>query len=67
MEIVGKIHVIEPVVDIATKSGSPFRKRGLVLDCTRYDQMTGQPYPNYPRFELAGKNVNATEGFQVGQ
>lgn len=42
-QLIGRVKKITPPVTIPTKSGTPFVKRELVLDCTRCDSFTGEP------------------------
>lgn len=66
--VIGTILVIENTESIPSKNGGqPFLKRGLVLDCSRYDQYTGQKYENYPRLEFSGNKCSELDNFQVGQ
>lgn len=66
-QITGKIEVIGATTPITTKSGQTFYRRELVIDATRYNPETGEPWENHPRFELGGTNVNILDQFQVGQ
>lgn len=62
----GKILVIGQTENIPYRD-KVFSKRELVLDATRFDAMTGQPFENYPKFEFVGRHVSDLDGFQVGQ
>lgn len=65
--IIGKVLVIGRTEEIPSKNGSqPFLKRTLVLDCSRYDQYTGQKFENYPQLEFASKNTAILDNFNVG-
>lgn len=67
-QITGKIEVIGATASITSKDGSKtYHKRELVLDCTRYNPNTGEPWENYPKFELSGNNCAILDQFQVGQ
>ena len=44
-----------------------FSKREVVLDCSRFDTMTGEKMENYPKFEFTGKHVDDLNNYQVGQ
>ena len=44
-----------------------FSKREVVLDCSRFDSMTGDKMENYPKFEFTGKHVDDLNNYQVGQ
>lgn len=64
--ISGKVLLIENAVEIPTKSGNVFTKRQIVLDSSRYDQMTGEKYENYPAVNFVGKRVSELDAFKVG-
>lgn len=65
--IIGKVLVIGRTEEIPSKNGGqPFLKRTLVLDCSRYDQYTGQKFENYPQLEFASKNTSILDNFNVG-
>lgn len=65
--ITGRVFVIEDAVTIPSKTGgNAFVKRSLVLDCSRFDQFTGQQYENYPQIEFVGNNVTLLDGFKTG-
>lgn len=64
--ISGKILVIGQIENIPYQD-KVFSKRELVLDATRFDPMTGEPFENYPKVEFSGKHVNDLDAFQVGQ
>ena len=66
-QITGKIEVIGATTPITTKTGSTIYRRELVLDCTRFNPDTGEPWENHPKFEFGGQNVNILDQFQVGQ
>lgn len=66
-QITGKIEHIGGITSIATKSGITIYRRELVLDATRYNPETGEPWENHPKFEMGGSNVNVLDQFQVGQ
>lgn len=66
-QITGKIEVIGAITPITTKSGQTIYRRELVIDATRYNPDTGEPWENHPKFELGGQNVNLLDQFQVGQ
>lgn len=66
----GKIHLIMPIETIASKkdANKTFTKRTLVLDCTRFDQYTGERgYENFPSFEFSGDKCADLDNYQVGQ
>ncbi len=67
-QITGKIELIGEIVSKPSKNGGqPFQSRVFVLDATRFNPETGEPWENHPKFELSSRNVNITDGFQVGQ
>ena len=66
-QITGKIEVIGATTPITTKSGNTIYRREFVLDATRYNPETGEPWENHPKFELGGNNVNIIDQFKVGQ
>ena len=67
-QITGKLEVAGETVAITPKNGGqPFYKREFVLDCTRYNPDTGEPWENHPRFELSGSSCSLLDQFKVGQ
>lgn len=64
--ITGKILVIGNIESIPYQD-KVFRKRELVLDASRFNSMTGEQYPNFPKFEVTGTHVDELSSFQVGQ
>ena len=67
-QITGKLEMIGEVMSKPSNNGSqPFLSREFVLDATRFNPETGEPWENHPRFELSSKNVNIIDGFKVGQ
>jgi len=67
LTISGKVERIGSPVLIPTKSGNTFRKRELVLDCTRFDSSTGEPYENHPSFEFVGQKCELLDKIKAGQ
>lgn len=66
----GKIHKIMPTETIVSKKDSTrsFQKRTIVLDCTRFDQYTGERgFENYPSFDFSGDKCAELDSYQVGQ
>ena len=66
----GKIYKIMPTETIVSKKDSTksFQKRTIVLDCTRFDQYTGERgFDNYPSFEFSGDKCAELDNYQVGQ
>lgn len=66
-QITGKIEVIGATTPITTKNGTMIYRRELVLDATRFNSFTGEPWENHPKFDLTGQNVNILDQFQAGQ
>jgi hypothetical protein len=67
-QIIGKIEMIgEVLTRPSNNGGQPFQSREFVLDATRFNPETGEPWENHPKFELSSRNVNILDGFQVGQ
>ena len=64
--ITGKVKEIRPLVSMVTKSGTNFQKQDLVLDCSRYDQQTGQKFENYVCVTFAQKNIEKLMGLAIG-
>ena len=64
--ITGKILVIGNIESIPYQD-NVFRKRELVLDASRFNSITGEQYPNFPKFEVGGSHVDELSSFQVGQ
>lgn len=61
--ITGRILSIGNVETIPSKNGDePFKKRVVVLNCTRMD--FGKTYENYPSFEFSGKHVDDPKDFK---
>lgn len=60
-----KVHSVSPVLEIASKSGNPFRKRELILD----DSFTrdGQTYQSFVLVEFTGDRMSMLDGFFPGQ
>lgn len=68
LQMTGKIEVIGATTPISSRDGTKtYYKRELVLDCTRYDPNTGEPWENFPKFEFGGQKCNLLDNFQVGQ
>lgn len=66
--IIGRVLLVGPIEEIPTRNGGlSFLKRSLVLDCSRFDQFTGQKYENYPQIEFASKNVSLLDGLKEGE
>lgn len=67
-QITGKIELVGEIVSKPSNNGGqPFYTREFVLDATRFNPETGEPWENHPRFELSSKNVNIIDQFHIGQ
>lgn len=68
-QITGKIISISPSQQVASKDGSKmFVKRSLVMDCTRFDQYTGERgFENTPLMEFFDDKCKELDRFQPGQ
>ena len=67
-QITGKLELVGDIVARSSKNGGqPFYRREFVLDCTRYNPETGEPWGNHPKFELSGNNCKLIEQFKIGQ
>lgn len=60
----GRILSIGDVESVQGKNGNTFKKRILVLNCTRSNY--GEVYENYPSFEFSGRHVDDLSKFDVG-
>ncbi len=56
-----RVHQILPVETNETSNGKSFSKQKIIFNATRYDQMTGEEYPNYPGIEFSGRVLDAIE------
>lgn len=66
-QITGKIERIGEVVSRQSKDGTKtFFNRELILDCTRFNPDTGEPYANFPKFDVTGNNCSELDHFKVG-
>lgn len=68
-QITGKILYIYPTQQIPSQDGSrTILKRGIVVDCTRFDPYTGERgFENTPMLEFIGDRCAELDKFQVGQ
>lgn len=64
--IIGKIKQIGETQNLTSRNGNQFSKRELVLDCSTFDQYTGEPRPNYPSFTFMSKHVTDLDNYNVG-
>ncbi len=67
LTIRGRVFKIEdPVTN--ESNGKTYTRIGLILDCTTYDQFTGEPRSNFPRVEFSGdKGVDMVLDLHPGQ
>lgn len=68
-KITGKILYIYPTQQIPSKDGSrTIVKRGIVIDCTRFDSITGERgFENTPLLEFIGDRCAELDKYQVDQ
>lgn len=68
-QLTGKILYIYPAQQIPSKDGSKtIIKRGIVIDCTRFDLYTGaRSFENTPMLEFIGDRCAELDKYQVGQ
>lgn len=68
-QLTGKILYIYPAQQIPSKGGSKtIVKRGIVIDCTRFDPYTGERgFENTPMLEFIGDRCAELDKCQVGQ
>lgn len=60
----GRVLSIGNVEEIPNRNGGePFRKRTVILNCTRSD--FGRMFENYPSFEFTGKHIDDPLSFKV--
>ena len=67
--LTGKILYIYPTQQLPSKDGSKtIVKRGIVIDCTRFDAYTGERgFENTPMLEFIGDRCAELDKFQAGQ
>lgn len=63
--ITGKIVTIGQTVNVSKKK--EFLKRDLVLDCSRYDEFTGEKRENYVSMSFTQKRCDDLNAYQVGE
>lgn len=68
-KITGKIIYIYPTQQIPSKDGGrTIVKRGIVIDCTRFDSITGERgFENTPLLEFIGERCAELDKYQVDQ
>lgn len=68
--LTGKILYIYPTQQIPSKDGNKtILKRGIVIDCTRFDPYTGEKssFENTPMLEFIGDRCTDLDKYQAGQ
>jgi hypothetical protein len=67
-KITGVVYRISPTNAIPSKDGSrQFFKREITLNCTRYDQYTGEKqFENFPTLEFSGDKCKELEMYKPG-
>lgn len=63
--VIGKILSIGQTVNVSKKENE-FLKRELILDVSRYDEMTGEKRENYVALQFTQKRCDELNGFNVG-
>ena len=69
-QLTGKILYVYPTQQLPSKDGSKtILKRGIVIDCTRFDPYTGERngFENTPMLEFIGDRCTELDKYQVGQ
>lgn len=68
-QITGRIEKIMPIQEIPSKNGgTPFYKREVVIDATRFDPYTGERgFDNFPCIEFTGERCKDLDAYQEGQ
>lgn len=66
--ISGVIKTIDPAVTLTGKTGQPYTKQRIVLDCTTHDPITGErsKYENIVPLEFFGDKAGALAKHKVG-
>jgi hypothetical protein len=62
--IKGRVYQILPI-ERTERNGNTYTKRSVILNCTRFDQNTGEPYPNFPSIEFNGKMIDEIRSINV--
>ena len=68
-QLTGKILYVYPTQQLPSKDGTKtLVKRGIVIDCTRFDPYTGERgFDNTPMLEFIGDRCAELDKYQVGQ
>lgn len=64
-QITGRVLSISPITQIAGRNGM-IMKRSVIIDCSRYNQNTGEKYENTPMLEFVGNTCNDLDNFRNG-
>lgn len=64
--ITGEVSRIGQTVNISSKGGKEFLKRELVLDCSRYDQFSGEKHSNLISITFMQKHCMDLDSCRVG-
>ena len=64
--IIGRIHKIGQAVNVS-RTSKEFLKRELVLDCSRYDEYSGEKRENFVALSFTQKRCEELEGYQAGE
>lgn len=69
-KITGKVHIIGEMLTLASKSGSQYNKRDLVITVIKFDPYTGAPtvdVNNTPKFTFIGERCRDLDNLTIGQ
>ncbi len=61
-----RVHQILPVETNETSSGKSLSKQKVIFNATRFDQNTGEEYPNFPGIEFRWKALESIAQLKVG-
>lgn len=64
-QITGRVLSISPITQIAGRNGM-ITKRSIIIDCSRFNQNTGEKYENTPMLEFIGNTCNELDNFRNG-
>lgn len=64
-QITGRVLSISPITQIAGRKGM-ITKRSVIIDCSRFNQNTGEKYENTPMLEFVGNTCNDLDNFRNG-
>jgi hypothetical protein len=60
-----RVHQILDVETTETSSGKSFSKQKIIFNASRFDQFTGEEYPNYPGIEFGGKAIDTIADLEL--